>query len=646
MLSPGQHHLRIPRDLTANLRFRRRLLDEAARAGEAGRQAIRDACKADILFYINAFVWQYNPKKPPADRVGPFVTWGFQERALLDRPETTGKRGILWCYEKGRTAVVEKSREMGASWLFLITEDWLSGFHDYTQSLNISRDQDSVDSRSPDSLFWKIRFMHEHQPGWLMGKIVQQSMYFRYTRSESVITGEASTGTAGVGGRASVIFIDEFPLIKDAAEVRRRTANTADCRFFNGTHSSPSSEMVKLVKSPEVTKIRMHWSEHPYKNRGLYRYNPDRPTQPEILDKNFVYRPQCPECLDTLDVKVGELSPCCDRPAQEFKFVLDGRPFGGPFPGLRSPWYDWKCLDIGDDRAVAMELDIDPQGSVTQYFDALMIDRLVKKFCRPPDWEGEIEYDPHTGKNAVLVKRKRGMLRLWGQLRPNGLPALRSYLGGIDCARGTGATPSCLSVGALGEKVLEYANPFIDAKEFAVWVFAACTLFLDEDGRGPKLIWEKQGPGEDFGVKLLELGYRNVYLEKNEDGLVYKTNPRLIPGFYPSPKAKSKLLADYKEGLKSFSIINRSERALNECLLFTYDQAGEVIHGSQNNMDDPSRGRVSHADIAMADALMFKLMKAAPKVVLVAGEEPVSPNSIAGRMKFHEDKRRQEDAWA
>ena len=335
-LSTGEWYKKVPIEPVANVQFRIKLL-KACAADPVLRAGILEICRNDLIFWIACFAWQFNPKKKGVDAVGPFIPWDFQIEGFLSRPDTHGKKGILWAYENDRPMVVEKSRELGASWCFLLFQVWLCLFQKHVQCLNISKSADAVDDKSPDSLFWKIRHIHEHLPDWMKGEIVQEKFYFGYRKTKSHNTGVASTGRAGVGGRASVIFIDEFSQIKEATEVRQRTAGTSDCRFFNGTHLGVGTEFYNLTASPEFPKLVWHWSQHPEKKKGLYHY--DQVTNKvAALDKTYQYPP-------------------------DFKFVTDGLPTGGPFPGLRSPWYDWKVIDIGNPRGVAMELDIDPKGA-------------------------------------------------------------------------------------------------------------------------------------------------------------------------------------------------------------------------------------------------------------------------------------------
>lgn len=620
MLSPGKDHLDVPRDPKDNRIYRAGLLEKCLRSAMF-RKGIIEMCRNDILFYINSFVWQFNPKKPPKKRVGPFITWDFQEAALLDRPETTGRRGVLWCYEHGRSAVIEKSREMGASWLLLIVQDWLCIFQEMEQTLNISRSADAVDSKSPNSLFWKLRFMHQYLPVWLRGEVTEEKMYIGYDRSGSVQGGEASTGEAGVGGRTSLINIDEFPLIKQATQVRHRTAGTSDCRFFTGTHQGVGTEFYNLTQSPELTKIVMHWTQHPDKKKGMYRANLTT-GQPEILDRSFKFDPDYP-------------------------FVLDGTPNGGPFPGIRSPWYDQKCKDIGSSRGVSMELDIDPKGAVEQFFDALTIRVLKETYCRAPFWEGDLEYDRETGRPKALVRRPGGLVKLWLNPDHHGKPPKARYAAGADVSAGSGATPSTISVANAdtGEKIFEYANARMDPKDFGTFYCAVGWLFLDHNGMPALICWETPGPGMTAGKQIIALGYRNVYFKTDE----FRLNPTIsdMPGWNNTKASERDLLEDYRGALSTRRFVNRSEEAMDDCLNFKYGSDGFVEHANIASPNNPSGARINHGDMVIADAQCLKMIDklgGRSEGAVVIDEAPFG--SMAWRRALREERMRQEESWA
>jgi hypothetical protein len=149
------------REVEANLRWRRRILD-AARGRPHFWERIWQACKKSIRFYVNAFVWQYNPFALRGYEIGPFVLWDYQEAAYYDTPEANSKVGALWLLEREGTMVIDKSREMGATWWLEILQDHQCRFYDWQKWGYISRDADQVDkSGDPDSIFWKLDFIHD-----------------------------------------------------------------------------------------------------------------------------------------------------------------------------------------------------------------------------------------------------------------------------------------------------------------------------------------------------------------------------------------------------------------------------------------------------------------------------------------------------
>ena len=631
MLSAGKYHLKVPKDYAKNLAFRKKILAAAA-ADARIQRGLKEMCRRDMLFYVNVFGWQFDPTKKGSRRVGPFITWPFQDRILLDRPETTGRKGILWCYENDRSGVCEKSREMGATWWFLFTEDWLCLFHQYVQALNISRSADAVDSKTKNSLFTKIRFMHEHLPEWLKGDVLEEKMFIEYQDTHSELAGEASTGRSGVGGRGSLILIDEFAEIKEDVEVRQKTASTGNCRFFISTHLGTGTEFYELTTDDSFVKFRMHWTQHPDKNKGLYSYD-------TVENKLVFWR------YDEKTDEIVESPNKYDYPA-DFEFLMDGTPTGGFRPGIRSPWYDWKCKDIGSARGVAMQLDINPLGSVSQFYNPLMIKRLKAK-CEPPTFIGYAKFDKDTAEFLGFEEAPGGPLRMWLNLR-DGLPPNSRYGGGADVSSGTGCTPSCLSIAdaRTGKKIFEFADANIEPKEFGVFSVCMCKLFCDEDGNGTFLAWENMGPGGVYGRKIWEeLRYYNVYCKTSESQFRQKVSDR--PGWTPQKDNKRILHEDYRAALNTGAFMNPSERALDECLSFKYTSNGEVEHSQYIQTEDMA-SRENHSDIAIADALCYKMIKGEVERRIndkVVEEDIPEPGSGAWREWLAEEEREEELVW-
>lgn len=593
MLSPGKYHLDVPRDLEENLKVRLALVEYAE--GRPDRQCeLRQMCKDDVLFWINCFVWQFNPSlaSKGSAAIQPFISYPIQDRVLCARPETHREfrpydRGMLWCYENEKTLAIEKSRWQGASWLQLIFQDWLCLFHPYVQTLNISRNEAAVDDGTKDSLFWKLRYMHSHMPRWMTGEISDSKLYFHFHRTDSEATGTASTKRAGVGGRASLVNVDEYPEIERAQEVREKTAMTANCRIFTGTHlgvGTPFQVMCDPRQSPEIVRQRMHWSDNPEQNPGLYEFDPKNPHRPILHDESFRY-------------------------ADGFQFVLDGSPTGGPRPGVRSPWYDRKCIDIGDSRAIAMNLDISPEGAAKQFFDGLKIRNIIAESARPPVWVGDVMFD-RMGKLDRIVEEAGGPLQLWVLPRGDGKLPASDYFVGNDISTGMGASPSC-SAGIDGRrsmKVMEYANARIEERDFAQLSMALCELLSSESGQGAKLSWDGSGPtGSKFEQELLRLGYRNVYYNDEDlPSVSFKRTRR--PGWFGQNQQKWSALKDYRNDLYSRRLIDRSERCLLETLLFEIKE-DSVSHAGEKRSNDPSGAKKFHGDLVTATMIAWVMAK-------------------------------------
>jgi hypothetical protein len=617
----ASHHDRVPRGLAANLRFRRHVLRKC-RNDVRFRKAVLAACRDDILFWINVFVWQFNPNAIGEGSVanGPFISWPRQEELV---------REVIDCIEGRADLVVEKSREMGASWLALIVMTWLFIFHPLSVFLCVSRNAESVDSAKADSLFWKIDYVLKHLPEWMTPQVSRRVMSFVNEDNGSQINGQATTAKAGVGGRATAMFIDEFAVIDEGWELLEYTANTTGCRIFNSTHRGTNTAFFELVKRAQeghvVRKFVLHWSHHPDKVRGAYRWDAEG-QRVAYLEPDYRYPP-------------------------DFAPVTDGSPTGGPYPGLRSPWYDDICERMGTARGVASDLDINPSGSQEQVFDPLMILTLKRRYCQEPA-EFDLEYDKLTGEPVKFWPQKGGEFKLWQPL-PDGTPSLDHYVACADIATGTGATPSCLSVAnaRTGEKILEYTNSKIEPKEFAYLAVAVARLFADADKRPAKLGWEVPGPGNTFGKHGIALGLRNVYYRRTDHRLKKEVSD--TPGWSNSPESMKQLIENYKDALRANQFLNRSTFALSECLAFVYAEDGYVYHTGWKDPKDPSGARINHGDRVVADALCWKLMDEWGKLsgettspVAAAAAPQTNPHTLAWRMKLDKIRQNQSSNWA
>ncbi len=632
-LSSWDWHKQVPRDMLGNLQFREALLTEAAKSPQL-QKALIEVCSNDILFWIDTFGYQFNPDKREK---GPFIVRPDQEIVLLggEQEVSAGVRryqhGILECIEDRQPVRIPKSRYGGATWLLCFTAVWMNRFHDNVKGLIMSKDEATAeDLDNPDSIFWKLWFIVEHLPTWMQGEVTKKKGVINI--GGNVITSTANVDSAGVGGRATYMGLDEFGQFKKGHEIFSMTKDTSKCRIFIGTHKGRDTMLYSLCRDARYADMReivLHWSHDPEKRKGLYRTNVDRGW--EVIDKTHAYPP-------------------------DFKFVTEPRPSGGPFPFLRSPWYDEECKGRSE-YDIAMNLDIDPDGSSLTFFDGYEIGRIKNETCREPIWRGTLEYDKETGQPKKFVEDPLGKIKFW--VMPTGekeLPVMRAGAF-VDISSGTGATPSCLVAysAITGEKVLSYEDANIFAPEFAMFCAALLRTIKDEKGTHPLLGWEIQGSAT-FAKKLREAAkYFPVYSCRSEDISGRPTNLKTVtPGVPTQGKYKLARMEEYRTALYSGRITNWDEHALDECLFWVYTAQGIEYRGQNRtgrlNKEVESGASIHHGDIVIADSGAYKMICELgfdkPVVVGQPAKGMPNPRTSGFREWLGEHQREDEEVWA
>jgi len=574
------HYAMVPKEMGANLRFRSEMLHMAGTDPAAAAQ-IKTMCSEDLLFYVNTFCWTYDPRSKIS--VTPFTTYReFQDEAMLS---------IADCIETGHDFSMPKSRDMGASWMGLTVFEWYWHFKNDLSFLLISRNEDYVDKRgNPKALFWKLDFLHENQPRWLLptGRWLGWSdpcrklLHLRNADTKSVIDGESTTGDAGRGDRRTAMFIDEHAAfeLNDGFRVLRATRDTTKCRGFNSTPQGANNGFYEVVHNTAARLIRLHWSTHPEKNRGLYTTEAG---QVKLLD-DFRGLVEC----RTKAEKETRLVMFPDA----YPFRLDGK--------QRSPWYDGECARCVNEMEIAQELDIDFLGSDYQFFDAESIALLRKKYCRAPLLVGDLEINEETCEPKRFVENPKGKLLLWLTLDASGRPAVdRRFVMGSDISAGTGASNSvsCVVDRATGEKVGVWRCPNTLPNPFARLTVALARFF-----NRALIVPDRSGPTGEVAVKeMVKQGYGHLYYRRNEKKVGRNITDE--PGVFLNPIARTSLLEDYRDALGLHRYINRSESGMTECLQFIRKIDGSIEHSASANSQDPSGARTAHGDEVIADAL-------------------------------------------
>lgn len=115
-------------------------------------------------------------------------------------------------------------------------------------------------------------------PGWMLPREWDEGAHVSELKimrpdNKNLIGGEATTGTAGRGGRATVAFIDEAAFIRDLGMILGNVQATAPHVIALSSESvEVSREFVDIKESLENTDpeavFNMDWWEHPFQDRA------------------------------------------------------------------------------------------------------------------------------------------------------------------------------------------------------------------------------------------------------------------------------------------------------------------------------------------------------------------------------------------
>lgn len=256
------------RDLPDDASPRQRAALETARAVELAN------CADDVAYWINNWVWTYNPKLVGAvdpvtgARLSPWIPFDlFPKQVEL-------VRWIEALSDAKQDGHCKKSRDIGFTWCCgaYAMHRWL--FRDGYKANFGSRKAEYVDRLGdPDSILEKCRLVYKGLPHWMRppaDKISDTSNLIINEERESVIRGEAGDDM-GRGGRATDNFYDEFAFVERADGVDAASVANADCRIFGSTVNGMNNLFYRMDASDRfrpAQKFRFHWSDDPRKANG------------------------------------------------------------------------------------------------------------------------------------------------------------------------------------------------------------------------------------------------------------------------------------------------------------------------------------------------------------------------------------------
>lgn len=307
------------------------------------REKIKEVCRRDPIFFINGFCFTKNPSKP-FPKI-PFIVYDdFQDDSI---------REICEAIERGHDLGIEKTREMGVSWMIIYCFTWFWLFYENCDFRVGSRKEDFVDKIGDmDTLIEKVRFCLRYLPSWMLPKGYDESTHATYMKiinpeNKNTIIGESANPHFGSGGRRKALLMDEFAKWDDsvAEAAWTSTHDVTHCRIVVSTPVGSANKFAQLMNGTKekIKKLTLHWTLHPEKARDCYY-------------------------LDGAGTKI-----LLQDHKTAFKIWNENRQQKGAII-VRSPWYDVEC-ERRSDSDVAQELDIDYIRSGFPYFAIVSVKR-------------------------------------------------------------------------------------------------------------------------------------------------------------------------------------------------------------------------------------------------------------------------------
>lgn len=462
----------------------------------------------------------------------------------------------------GKDSLTEKSRETGATYIYLGTyiHYWL--FTEGFEALVFSLKREDVDDRTPSSLFGKIRYMVDSLPFWILpvkyNKRIHLEPFMRLINPDNnnSIIGRATTEDSGRSGRKSAVLIDEYAGISPRLISGMESALQEVTNTIHRVSTPKGINQFKIVRDKKICDVHtFHWTQIPPKCEGLYYLNPKGK------------RVDCP------DLPTERRSP--------YGYLID--PHGNVTKlKLRSIWYDKQCKRYINSRDRAQELDISYTGSGFGRFTGEMLEEK-SKLVR----DGKRGYLIESGGQIKFVETTTGEdyeLEVWKfPTRPyfqNRSVIAADTAEGLE--KGDANSADVLQMNDSGTKIFHAAalhgrwTPDIFADKLDVlgrWYDGGCEIAVErnKDGLGVLLRLQNQ------------LDYNNLYCDRVQ-GETEADKPTNRLGFLTSQIKKFTITADVDEAFRNDEITSYSINHFTE--MSTFLNKDGKLGADKSNFDD------------------------------------------------------------
>lgn len=233
------------------------------------------------IFFIENFGWTYNSRMVNMGQSAhiPFILYEFQKDAI---------RSLVEHIENGRDLLLEKSRDMGVTWLVVYVFLWFWLFRDGINFLVGSYKEALVDNRSDDSMFGRLDYAIANLPKFMLPKGFSTKKHRTKLKIQNpvnfnLISGDTMNPDFGRGSRKTAIFFDELGSWMYAKDAWESTGDVTNCRIGNSTPKG--ANFYYKLRNSGIDLLTLHWTLHPLKDKEWYDYECSRRTPEEVAQE-------------------------------------------------------------------------------------------------------------------------------------------------------------------------------------------------------------------------------------------------------------------------------------------------------------------------------------------------------------------------
>lgn len=218
--------------------------------------------------WINDWGMTFDPRLAETGQrtVMPFILFPRQEEYV---------NWVVERWRKREDGIVEKSRDMGVSWLCVAISAWFLTLIPGTVVGMGSRKEEYVDKiGDPKSLFWKLRMYVDmlpaefQPPKWNPAEHAPHMRCLNHSSKASVV-GEAGDNI-GRGNRTSIYFIDESAHLERPDLVEASLSATSNCRIHVSSVNGAGNPFYRKAHDGKTPKFIFDWRDDPRKDDSWY----------------------------------------------------------------------------------------------------------------------------------------------------------------------------------------------------------------------------------------------------------------------------------------------------------------------------------------------------------------------------------------